>query len=198
MSGKQHVDFYRKVLMRRHLMRHWPPDNTAAYVPFIGDGDLAVELYRHLLVYGADLDPDRVATAAERLPAAQLLAGDCNDFPFATWKRLPHFGLADFDAYAEPYAAFRSWWNRAPKADRVLLFFTDVQRQSMLRVGSWISPDGMKLEAETEEGRPIFNAYLTKYVWPWFEDFVAPWRVVDRFRYLRGWMVYWGAVIELA
>jgi hypothetical protein len=111
---------------------------------------------------------------------------------------MPSIAVGDFDAYAEPYAAFRSFWRQADrKADRLILFFTDGQRQSMMRVGKWIAPDGTRLEAETTEARPIFNAYLSKYVWPWFEDFIDPWRVVDRFRYLRGWMVYWGAVIEL-
>lgn len=196
MSGQQHVEFHRKVLMRQHLLRRWPVEHAAAYVPFIGDGDLAADLYAHLPIYGADLDPDRIATVAERMPAAKLLAADCDDFPFATW-RLPEFGLADFDAYAEPYAAFRSWWERAPKVDRVVLFFTDGQRQSMMRVGSWIGPDGAEHREDNLQARqPIFHRYLAESIWPWFEDYVAPWRVVDRFRYLRGWMVYWGAVIE--
>jgi hypothetical protein len=127
--------------------------------------------------------------------AGALRVADCNVYPFVDLKPAP-FSVADFDAYAEPYAAFRSFWHQAPKTDRLVLFFTDGQRQSMMRVGNWTSPDGDRLEATTEEARPIFNAYLSKYVWPWFADFIDPWHVVDRFRYLRGWMVYWGAVIE--
>lgn len=202
MSGKQHAEFHRKVLMRQHLLRHWcPPLDTAAYVPFIGDGDLAAYLYGDLHVYGADLDPDRIAAAGLALPniaaagAGSLRVADCDSWPFPDLQT-PQFSVADFDAYAEPYAAFRAFWHQAPKTDRLVLFFTDGQRQSMMRVGKWIAPDGTVLEAETEEARPIFNAYVSKYIWPWFEDFVAPWRVVDRFRYLRGWMVYLGFVIE--
>jgi hypothetical protein len=203
-SGKQHVEFHRKVLMRQHLLRQWtPPLGTSAYVPFIGDGDLAAFLYGDLHVYGADLDPERIATAEEALPFANAAAGagalrvaDCDSWPFADL-RPARFSVADFDAYAEPYAAFRAFWARAEKHDRLVLFFTDGQRQAMMRVGKWTSPDGMKLEATTEESRPIFNSYLSKYIWPWFEDFIAPWEIVERFRYLRGWMVYWGAVIEL-
>jgi hypothetical protein len=202
-SGKQHVEFHRKVLMRQHLLRHWrPPLNTAAYVPFIGDADLAAYLYGDLWVYGADLDPDRIEAAGRALPniaaagAGALRVADCDSWPFADLQP-PKFSVADFDAYAEPYAAFRSFWGHAPKHDRLVLFFTDGQRQSMMRVGKWTAPDGTRLEAETEQARPIFNAYLSQYIWPWFEHFIAPWRVVDRFRYLRGWMVYWGAVVEL-
>jgi hypothetical protein len=202
MSQQQHVEFHRKVQMRRHLLRRWELPNPAAYVPFIGDGDLALELYPSLLVYGADLSDDRVATARERMPAAKLVTADCNVFPFAHWHTLPQFALGDFDAYSEPYTAFRSFWARAPLADRLMLFFTDGQRQTMMRgkfgtAGYWVEPSGAIREEEDHTLRSAtFNSYFSKSIWPWFEEFVAPWRIVDRFRYLRGWMLYWGAVIE--
>lgn len=52
---KQHVDLYRKVLLRRKLLAL--AVEGAAYVPFIGDGDIALELYagKHQ-IFGADLD----------------------------------------------------------------------------------------------------------------------------------------------
>ena len=66
-EGQQHVDLYRKLLLRRHLLR-WASDG-AAYVPFIGDGDIAAQLYGERTIYGADLDPERVEVARGRLTA---------------------------------------------------------------------------------------------------------------------------------
>jgi len=195
MSGQQHVEFHRKVQMRRHLLRRWP-DQGAAFVPFIGDGDLAVELYADRFVCGADLNPERVKLARART-GGYVLEADCDTWPFGPGEGIPTFTIGDFDAYAEPYSAFRAFWAHAEKADRLILFFTDGQRQSMMRVGSWIAPDGEHHQLDDLERRQrIFHRYWAGYVFPWFERYVAPWRVVDRFRYLRGWMVYWGAVIE--
>lgn len=202
MSQQQHVDFFRKVQMRSHLLRRWDVAG-AAYVPFIGDGDLAALLYRDRLVCGVDLDQERVATAAPRLPDADVRVGDCSSdqFPFPGLWTAP-FAIGDFDAYSEPYAAFRGFWGYANKADRLMLFFTDGQRQTMMRgkfgtAGYWIEPSGAVREEEDHELRSaIFNSYFSRHIFPWFEEYVAPWRVVDRFRYLRGWMLYWGAVIE--
>ena len=50
---RQHVDMYRKVLLRRRLLRK--AVDGAVYVPFIGNGYLAVELYQDRRIYGADL-----------------------------------------------------------------------------------------------------------------------------------------------
>ena len=38
--------------------------------------------------------------------------------------------------------------------------------------------------------------YLRRYVLPAFEEYIAPWRMVQKAEYLRGMMLYWGAVIE--
>ena len=39
------------------------------YIPFIGGGDIASELYRDRLVYGADIDQKRVDVAQAKLPS---------------------------------------------------------------------------------------------------------------------------------
>lgn len=204
MSQKQHVELHRKIQMRRHLLRFSTPG--AAYVPFIGDGDLAAELYCGRRILGADVDRQRIEVACRRLgPDSDVIVADCDQWPFAGLHDYNPIAVADFDAYSYPYASFRAFWaeaSLAPRvgvslAPRVVLFFTDGQRQSMMRVGSWLDPEGnRRLEEDLRTRQRLFNSYLAGTIWPWFEDFVAPWRVVERFRYLRGWMVYWGAVIE--
>ncbi len=51
----------------------------AAYVPFIGDGDIAVACYPERTIYGIDLDPARVAVARATLAAATVLVGDYHE-----------------------------------------------------------------------------------------------------------------------
>jgi hypothetical protein len=193
-EGQQHVEMYRKLLLRRRLLR-WALDG-AVYVPFIGDGDIAVELYSDRKVYGADLDPDRVSTAQERLPNADVRIADCDMWTFPGLK--DEIAICDFDAYADPYTSFRAFWRgHKHRAERLVLFFTDGRRQGLLRTGSWTKPNGEKVQlASGPQKLTVFNAYLTRHIWPWFESHIEPWRVVDRFRYQRGLMVYWGAVIE--
>lgn len=192
-SGQQHVEMYRKSLLRKRLLR-WAVDG-AAYVPFIGDGDLAVLHYADRDVYGADLDPNRVATASSRL-SGEIRVFDCDAWPFPD-RRDVIFAAADFDAYSEPYASFRSFWSQATRRDRLVLFFTDGHRQGLMRTGHWHLPDGSKQELKTvHERRPVFNFYLTQHVWPWFDDFIKPYRVIQRMRYNRAMMTYWGAAIE--
>lgn len=191
-SGKQHQDMYRKLLLRRQLLKHAAPGSV--YLPFVGDGDIAVEVYAGRTVYAADIDPGRVATAAPRLTGAVVTA-NCDDWPFPTCEA--PFAVADFDAYAHPYASFRAFWQEAVKTSPLILFFTDGHRQGVIRTGHWITPEGEHryLELLTDR-RLVFNFYLPRYVYPWFECAIAPWRCVRKLGYLRGMQCYWGAVIE--
>lgn len=66
----------------------------------------------------------------------------------------------------------------------------------MMRTGSWTKPSGHHVTVEKPDEAPIFNAYLSRHVWPWFEEAIRPWRMIDKMRYLRSMMVYWGAVVE--
>lgn len=185
---------FRKVLLRRHLLRWAVPG--AAFVPFIGDGDIAYELYRDRTVYGADLDPARVATAQGRLNG-DIRVADCDSWPFPGLT--DEIAVADFDAYVEPYVGFRSFWKEAPKKDRLVLFFTDGRRQGLLRSGSWTKPDGSKVLLKSRVAKStVANNYLAGHVWPWVDDFVARdgYRVLDRWRYQRSLMIYWGMAIE--
>lgn len=201
---EQSVLLFRKLLLRRHLMRWVRTTKGPFYVPFIGDGDIAVKLYGGRQVYGADLDPERVEVARMRLPGAEIREADCDSWPFPGLRH--PVALADFDSYTEPYTSFRSFWKCAPKADRLVVVFTDGHRQGLLRTGWFDHPAGHKIRLGHEGGprmgdpelkRPVFNSYLSKHVWPWFEDYIEPYRVLDRWRYQRDMMVYWGAAIGL-
>lgn len=196
--GEQHVQYWRKALLRRHLLR-WSVDGPA-YVPFIGDGDLAVDMYSDRQVYGADIDPQRVSRASSRLVNnSEVRVADCDGWPFPDKQFETPFAVADFDAYSMPYHSFRSFWSVAPKADRMVLFFTDGERQTIVRVGSYVNPLGKKIElADLRAQRMAYGSYLNKIVWPWFDGVMEKdgYRILDRWRYLRLWNAYWGAVIE--
>ncbi len=192
---KQHVDLYRKIGLRRRLLYNAEPG--AAYVPFIGDGDIADALYRRWDIYGADLDPKRVEAARSRLGDRQddIRVADCNFWPFGELD--VKFALADFDAYVNPYPAFISFWMFAKKADTMVLYFTDGMRQGAKRTGVWTPPGGRKTKVEDlAEKRKLFNFYLPRYIMPWFREYIKPYRLLYPVKYLRRDMVYWGAVIE--
>jgi hypothetical protein len=200
---KQHVDLHRKVLMRRNLLRVGVPG--AAYVPFIGDGDIAAQIYRDRRIYGADLDPNRTAVAEHRLPAADIRVADCDQWPFPGLDE--PIAIADFDAYGYPYHAFRAFWEHAVKADRLAMFFTDGQGLNIEWKGRWHEPDGTLVKAPGfEQGksggdllvrRKAWSTWFSKHLWPWLcEQLGDEWRPIHRYRYIRGILVYWGVVIE--
>jgi len=195
MQQKQHVDFYRKILLRKNLIKHAEPG--LYYVPFIGDGDIAHQLYFGKQVYGADTDSKRIEIARARLSNATIRVADCNNFPFVDIDK--PFALADFDAYSEPYISFRAFWWYANKTNRLVLLFTDGHKQGIMRTGHWHRPDGSKAYLETaNDRRLVFNFYFQKHILPWFTGFVQPYKVVKTINYLRGMMLYWGAVIDNA
>src|SRR5262245_51380896 len=98
---EQSVMLFRKILLRRHLLRWLRSAPGAFYVPFIGDGEIAVKLYRGRDIYGADLDPQRVQTARQSLPRAVIREADCDSWPFPDLEGV-EFAFADFDSFSEP------------------------------------------------------------------------------------------------
>ena len=79
------------------------------------------------------------------------------------------------------------------------LFFTDGHKQGIMRTEWAIYPDGHKEHLETvNERRALFNFYFLKVIMPWFTELVKPYKVRQKAFYLRGMMLYWGAVIEHA
>jgi hypothetical protein len=192
---KQHVEFQRKIKLRKGLIEKAGKLTGAYYVPFIGDGDIAFELYQGNKIYGADIDSERVKVAKSRLKDAEIITADCDKFPFKGQEAV--YSLADFDSYSYPYDSFRSFWEEAKFGSQCVLFFTDGQKQAIMRAGSYRTPDGKKVRAKTvSERRKIYNFYFNKVIVPWFEEYIKPWKVVVITKYLRGGsMCYWGAII---
>jgi len=192
---KQHVEFQRKIKLRKGLIEKAGKLTGAYYVPFIGDGDIAFELYQGNKIYGADIDSERVEVTKSRLKDAEIITADCDKFPFKGQKVM--YSLADFDSYSYPYDSFRSFWKEAKFGSQCVLFFTDGQKQAIMRAGSYHTPDGKKVKAKTvSERRKIYNFYFNKVIVPWFEEYIKPWKVVVITKYLRGGsMCYWGAII---
>jgi hypothetical protein len=83
----------------------------------------------------------------------------------------------------------------------MVVFFTDAHRMGIAVDGTLIRPDDTKRVFEPGKDRfermGAFNYYLQDHVWPWFDDFVKPYRVIDRTNYRRGMMTHWAAVLEL-
>jgi len=195
MAQKQHVQIERKLHQRRRLLREWATPG-AVYVPFIGDGDIAEEIYADRRIFGADIDPARVEEASSRLHG-RIIVADCDQWPFPG-EQTP-FAVADFDAYTYPYHSFRAFWCSAKKQDLMVLFFTDTVKQAVKRSGHVHNPDGSTYELPALPSRrrsEVYNSWFSRHIWPWFETYIQPYRVLDRHRYLRQDTVYWGAVIR--
>lgn len=190
--GKQHVDLFRKVLLRQKLLTG---DEKNFYVPFIGDGDIAHELYTSMIVYGADIDSTRVSIAEGRIQGKCIVA-DCDQWPFSDVD--VSFDGGDFDAYSHPYKAFVEFWHNAKKSDTLTLFFTDGHRQGIKRTKIWIKPTGESVKMKgMKEVRDHYNFYFQKYILPWFCDFIRPYTIKKKIHYLRKDMLYWGCVINV-
>lgn len=195
-TQKQHVDIYRKVLLRKRLCSDLPPG--AAYVPFLGDGDLALTCYAGRAVYGADIDSARVETARSRLPASSVLrVADCDHWPFPL--AIEPFAVADFDAYTNPYLALVAFWANAAKAKRLALFGIDglryrIKREHILRS----LPSGAESPAPGQAWRAQFNFWWIRQVLPFIARTVSPYRIIKKMSYLPGGggMLYYGLVVQ--
>lgn len=192
---KQHTEFKRKINLRRTLLEKAGNLQGAYYIPFIGEGDIAVELYQGHHIFGADIKPPMVKRAKERLPGAEIITADCDKYPFK--KGIATFNLADFDSYSYPYDSFRSFWETAKIGSHCVIFFTDGQKQAIIRSGSYRTPDGIKQKARTKaEKREAYNFYFNKVILPWFKEYIKPYKIAHITKYLRaGSMCYWGAIV---
>jgi hypothetical protein len=199
---QQHVEPHRKYLLRRHLIR-WAPEG-AVYAPFCGDADIAIGhsedyrfpgLYEDRFICACDLEEARTKVASSRIPDGIVKTGDCEEWMFSEVER--KFAIADFDAWSNPYNSFRAFWENAEKTDRIVMYFTDALKMRINGDGWLVHPDGSKrMIDEMAERRRASNFYLSKHVWPWFDSYVKPYRVIDRHRFIRGMLVYWGVALQ--
>lgn len=188
------------------------------YAPFIGDGDLVAGLdlsdsppesggkpqnrakypglYLDRFVYGADLDKERVKVAQSRIPNSDIRVADCDLWPFSNVDTGP-IAVADFDAWSQPWPSFLSFWQEAEKADRLVMFWTTAAKMGIMVDGTHVHPDGSitKITSLTQR-RQEFNFHWSKFVYPWLQDYVRPYRVLDKMIYLRGFISYFGIAIE--
>ena len=124
--------------------------------------------------------------------------GDCDGrYPFSGLDTGP-LAVLDCDAYSYPYAAFRQAWENSDLADTVACFFTDAQKQSVIRNTHWRSfgADATTKVDDLRERRKIYNFYLRRYVMPEFREYVQPYRVSSITSYLRDMMLYWGCILR--
>ena len=194
---QQHVHMNRKVRLRQRLLKLLP-EPSVAYVPYIGEGDIVAELYRPLYVLGADINPQFLETARQRLPSGEILAADVEAaYPFGHYAGEIH--IADFDAYANPFTAFRLFWEHAHKAERMALFFTDGGLVNFGQRNTWKDFHGVSHRtANKTEMRRVLNFYLRRHVWPLFEGYIAPYGIVKYSQYKRDAVHYWGAIVQIA
>ena len=189
---QQHVEAHRKINLRKRLLTQAMPG--AVYVPFCGDGDIALACYADRKIFACDIDPKRVATAKERLSIAVIVCADCDEYPFAHIKET--IAIADFDAYANPYKAFVAWHAKTKLAKRVVIFFTDGERQSIKRHKKTITLPDCALSVGN--WRLQFNTYPRGTMLPFIARIIAPKVITMTQHYLRGasGMVYMGVVAE--
>lgn len=163
-------------------------------MPFIGDGDIAAELYGNYSIYGADIDNNRVETARSRLKGSDIRIADCNGWAFSDVEE--PFSLADLDAYCNPYMAFESFWKNANKTKRVLVFGTDGMRQRISRGRVLkVLPSGE--ETPSSQFRAVYNFWWSKHALPFLAETIKPSRIIKALKYQRGQgMLCWGIVIE--
>lgn len=205
MTQQQHTEYHWKANLRSRILSEFEVvPGGAAYIPFIGDGDLAVDFYRGYQIFGVDVDQQRLWTCYQKLiPFYDLEAwgtlrhANADSWPFADFPNII-YSVADFDAYSEPYTAFRSFWENSAKSDMVALFFTDGHRQGIIRTGSFHHPSGEVQQLKTtNEKRKGFNFYWGQTVLPWFKEYIKPYKIIKELHYVRGMsMLYWGVIVE--
>lgn len=189
---KQHVQLFRKLRMRRRLVEE--AIDGAAYVPYIGEGDIAAELYSERQVYGVDLQEKFLGVAKRRLNG-RFVNGDCRDWHFSPEDG--PFAIADFDSYGNPYESFASFWENASKARRVVMFFCDGRRMRIQRSKTEaLLPAGERKDVPTKVWRRQVSMWHRRYVLPWVEEVIAPYEIVQKVAFYRYLTLHWGCVVE--
>ena len=186
-TQKQHVDLYKKLLLRKQLLRH--AVDGACFVPYCGDGDIASKVYSGRKCVGVDIDEKKIAHAKQTMPDNEWYVGDVEkwDKRWGTHR----YCIADFDAYNDPYKAFKIFWQNATTTQQVVLLFTDGLRQSIIRSRIF---RGHKI-ASLNEQRKMYNMYFPIAL-RIVTDIMHGTDILKKTFYLRYHMLYWGIVIK--
>lgn len=170
------------------------------FVPYCGDADIANELYAGRPIVGCDTDAARVDTANRRgLPNARFVEGDAETFDDFGDLR---YVAADFDAYAYPYETFRNFMDKAQRAARLVLFFTDGELQVIRRrvPAGFRAPDGEHhAQLPMNENRAVLNNYWQGWALGYVTRALGAYgyHVVESDHYVRnGNVLYWGCVAD--
>ena len=170
---KQHGEHpARKMWLRRAVLAE--VGDGAAYVPFIGSGDIPLACYPERTIYGIDLDPARAAVARASLASATVIAGDCDEgWLFSSIDDI--FALCDADAYTYPYAVIRAFWKHARKADAVGILGTDAQMLAHGLSAYFRHPDGHSVHnVLTKDRSRTLSTYWARLIKPWLAALVEP------------------------
>ena len=194
-AQQQHVDLHRKLGLRRRALETAGPG--AVYVPYVGDGDIAVEVYTDREVYAADNDPARVRTATGRLPDATAVEADV-ETAAPDFGDLPPLAVIDADAYAYPYDTIRHALTAYDLADTLTIFGTDGTGRAMNGASAFRLPDGTKIHPKsTTERRDAYNHRWTT-ITDWLTNTAAEhsYTLTATQKYKRGHMIYWTATLN--
>ena len=193
---KQHGEHpARKMWLRRAVLAE--VGDGAAYVPFIGSGDIPLACYPERTIYGIDLDPARVADARAALAFASVIVGDCDEgWPFP--------GVDDTSCYATltptPIPTARFEPSGSTLARRKLgLLGTDAQMQQHGLNAYFRHPDSRSVHNVLPKDRSRTRAtYWVRLIKPWLAALVAPdgYSIIMTKHFERAGMHYWGAVAK--
>lgn len=190
---KQSTEIERKLRLRHDLMEF--AAEGAVYVPYIGEADIASQLWADRMIYGCDLEQKFLDVARTRLSNADLRVANAERYPFTDISEA--ITIADFDAYGNPYLALQSFWQAIPDhPQRMVIFGTDGLRSHFRGNALLVLPEGTKKPTDLGTAREQYNYYWPRYIVPLLKRIVAPYTVIEQRHYFNKAIVYWGIVID--
>lgn len=167
----------------------------AVYVPYIGEADIASQLWSDRMIYGCDLEQKFLDVADTRLSNSDLRVANAEHYPFTDISEA--ITIADFDAYGNPYLALQSFWQAIPDhPQRIVIYGTDGLRTNFRGNATVLLPEGKKQPANLVTAREQYNYYWPRYIIPLLKKLVAPHTIIKEKHYTNKTMLYWGIVVD--
>ena len=193
---KQHGEHpARKMWLRRAVLAE--VGDGAAYVPFIGSGDIPLACYPERTIYGIDLDPARVADARAALAFASVIVGDCDEgWPFP--------GVDDTSCYATltptpiPTARFEPSGSTLARRMQWGYWARMVRCSSMASMRTFATQTVVLSTMCSRRTGRTRATYWVRLIKPWLAALVAPdgYSIIMTKHFERAGMHYWGAVAK--